>query len=197
MSNFKAKMFNQKAAAPKNKPDQIIEAIELKPGSSIADIGAGGGYFALRFAEIVGHEGKVYALDTNQEFLQFIQHNATEKGLKNIVTILIEEKPRLPEGSLDVIFMRNITHHLSSRVDYFKNLKRFLKEKGHIVIIDYKKSKLFTFRGLFGHHVPKKTIIREMEKAGYLLEKEFDFLPEQHFTIFSNYSPRPPSKNPR
>ncbi|HDJ24139.1 MAG TPA: class I SAM-dependent methyltransferase, partial [Candidatus Aminicenantes bacterium] len=113
MSNFKAKMFNQKAAAPKNKPDQIIEAIELKPGSSIADIGAGGGYFALRFAEIVGHEGKVYALDTNQEFLQFIQHNATEKGLKNIVTILIEEKPRLPEGSLDVIFMRNITHHLS------------------------------------------------------------------------------------
>lgn len=184
MTSFQAKMFNKKASDPKNKPDQIIKAIGLKPDRSIADIGAGGGYFSLRFAEIVGEKGKVYAVDTNPEFLQFIKSEAEEKGLNNIVTILTKDKLDLSENSLDFVFMRNVTHHIPNRVEYFKNLKRFLKPNGKIVIIEYKKGKSFTFRGLFGHDVPKKTIIQEMEEAGYKLEKEFDFLPEQHFTIY-------------
>jgi len=188
MKSLKVKMFNKKAADPKNKPDQIIETIELKPGQNIADIGAGGGYFTLRFAEIVGEEGKVYAIDTNPEFLQFIKSSAKEKGLNNIVTILIENKLDLPESSLDFVFMRNVTHHIPNRVEYFRNLKRFLKSGGKIVIIEYKKGKIFTFRGLFGHYVPKETIIHEMEEARYVLEKEFDFLPDQHFTIYSKRS---------
>ena len=73
MDNFKAKMFNKRASDPGNKPDQIIKAIGLKPGQTIADIGAGGGYFSLRFAEIVEEEGKVCAVDTNPKFLEFIQ----------------------------------------------------------------------------------------------------------------------------
>ena len=184
MASFQAKMFNKKASAPKNKPDQIIKAIGLRPGQSIADIGAGGGYFSLRFAEIVGEKGKVYSVDTNPEFLQFIESKAEEKGLNNIFTILTIDKLDLPENSLDFVFMRNVTHHIPNRVEYFKNLKRFLKPYGKVIIIEYKKGKFFTFRGLFGHHLPKNTIIQEMKKAGYKLEKEFDFLPEQHFTIY-------------
>ena len=185
MEKLKAKMFNKKAANPKNKPDQIIEAIGLKLGQSIADIGAGGGYFTLRFADIVGNEGRVYAIDTNPEFLQFIKINAKEKGLNNTVTILAKDRLDLPESSLDFVFMRNVTHHIPSRVEYFRDLKRFLKSDGKIIIIEYKKGKFFTFRGLFGHDVHKETIMQEMEEVGYLLEKEFDFLPEQHFTIYS------------
>ena len=181
---LKAKMFNKKAADPKNKPDKIIEVIGLKQGQTIADIGAGGGYFSLRFAEIVGDKGKVYAVDTSSEFLEFIKNEAEEKGLNNIITVLIENKLDLPEEGLDFIFMRNVTHHIPNRVKYFKNLKRFLKQHGKIIIIEYKKGKFFTFRGLFGHHVPKDILIQEMEEAGYKLEKEFDFLPEQHFTIY-------------
>jgi len=188
MRNLKAKIFNKKAASPKNKPEQIIEAIGLKPGQSIADIGAGGGYFTLRFAEIVGDGGKVYAVDTNSEFLQFIKSCAKEKELNNIVTILIENRLDLPESDMDFVFMRNVAHHITNRVEYFKNLKRFLKSDGKIVIIEYKKGKTLTFRGLFGHYVPKETIIREMEEAKYVLEKELDFLPEQHFTIYSKES---------
>jgi len=59
MADIQAKMFNKKASDPRNKPDQIIEAIALKPGQSIADIGSGGGYFSLRFAEMIGKEGRV------------------------------------------------------------------------------------------------------------------------------------------
>lgn len=185
MRNLKAEMFNKKAANPKNKPDQIIEAIGLKSGQTIADIGAGGGYFSLRFAEIIGKGGKVYAVDTNPEFLQFIKDRAKEKELNNIITLLIDDKLTLPEKSLDFVFMRNVTHHLPNRIEYFKNLKQFLKPNGRIVIIEYKKGKIFSFHGLFGHYISKEIIIQEMKDAGYLLEKEFDFLPEQHFTIYS------------
>ena len=185
MKNIKAKMFNKKAADPRNKPNQIIEAIGLKPGQVIADIGAGGGYFTLRFAEMVGKEGKTYAIDTNSEFLQFIKSSAKEMKFDNIITILAKDKLDLPENSLDFVFMRNVTHHIPNRIEYFKNLKRFLKSNGKVVIIEYKKGKPFTFHGLFGHTVPKEVLINEMKESGYILEKEFDFLPEQYFTIYS------------
>lgn len=186
MKDFQAKMFNRKASNPKSKPDQIIESITLKSGQNIADIGSGGGYFSLRFAKIVGEEGKVYAVDASTDFLEFIKNSAKEKGLNNIIPILaIEDRLDLPEKSLDFIFMRSVTHHIPNRVKYFRNLKDFLKSDGKIIIIEYKKGKFFTFRGIFGHNVPKEIITREMEEAGYSLEKEFDFLPEQHFTIYS------------
>jgi ubiquinone/menaquinone biosynthesis C-methylase UbiE len=179
MKNFKAEMFNKKAAHPSNRPDEVIKALELKPGQVIADIGAGGGYFTLRFAEIVGEQGKVYGIDTNPEFLQFIRDNAEKKKLKNIYIILVRDKLELPQKIIDLFFMRNVTHHLKNRVDYFKNLRQFLKPDGKIAVIEYHKNSFH-----LGHNVPKETIIEEMKKAGYLLEKEFNFLPEQHFTIY-------------
>ena len=84
----KARMFNRKASDPKNKPDQILESLSLQQGQTIADIGAGGGYFSLRFANEVGSKGRVYAVDTNAEFLEFINKRADEKGLTNVKTIL-------------------------------------------------------------------------------------------------------------
>ena len=188
MRNLKAKMFNKKAADPKNKPDQIIDVIGLKSGQTIADIGAGGGYFTLRFAEVVGRKGKVYAIDKNPRFLEFIKNSSKEKKLDNILTLLAKDELDLPENNLDFIFMRNITHHISDRIKYFKNLKRFLKSDGKIIIIEYKKTRSFTFRGMFAHYVSKETIMQEMNEAGYILEKEFDFLPEQHFTIYLKQS---------
>jgi len=186
MKNFQAKMFNKKASDPKNKPDQIIESIGLKQGQKIADIGAGGGYFSLRFAEIVGEEGKVYAVDTEPKFLEYVKNSAKKRGINNIITILVrEDRLELPEEGLDYIFMRNVTHHVPERVKYFRNLKKFLKSHGEVIIIEYKKSRSLSFHGLSGHYVPKETIIREMKEAGYVLKKEFDFLPEQHFTVYS------------
>jgi len=190
MRNLKAKMFNKKASAPRNKPNQIIETIGLKSGQVIADIGSGGGYFTLRFAEIVGEEGKVYAVDTDEKLLEFVKNSAKQKGMNNIITVLAKDKLELPKESLNFVFMRNVTHHISNRVSYFKNLKKFLKPYGKVVIIEYKKGKLFTFRWIFRHYVSKETIVQEMEKAGYVLEKEFDFLPEQHFTIYLNKQKR-------
>lgn len=184
--NFKAKMFNRKASDPKSKPDQILETLALQAGQNIADIGAGGGYFPLRFAEAVGEKGRVFAVDTNPEFLEFIRDSAKEKGLDNVETVLVtEDSLTLPEKSLDLIFMRNVTHHIPNRVEYFGKLKALLKPEGRIAIIEYRRGGRFSFRRMFGHYVPREIIIEEMSKAGYRLEEDLDFLSEQSFTIFS------------
>jgi len=186
MKNFKAEMFNKKASDPKNKPDQILETLALQPGQNIADIGAGGGYFSLRFADAVGRKGQVFAVDTNPEFLEFIRKGALEKGLDNVKTVLVAgDKLTLPEKSLNLIFLRNVYHHLANRVEYFRNLKGLLKPDGKIVIVEYKRGGFFSFHRIFGHYVRKETIVKEMNEAGYRLEEDFDFLPKQSFTIFS------------
>ncbi|MGQ9507656.1 MAG: class I SAM-dependent methyltransferase [Candidatus Bathycorpusculaceae bacterium] len=98
MRNIKAEMFNRKASNPKNKPDETLEALALQQGQMVADIGAGGGYFSLRFAEAVGKNGQVFAVDTNPNFLEFVKNSAKEKGLDNVETILIAaDNPTLPE----------------------------------------------------------------------------------------------------
>jgi ubiquinone/menaquinone biosynthesis C-methylase UbiE len=186
MKNGFAKMFNKKASDPKNKPDQIIEAISLEPGQNIADIGSGGGYFSLRFAKIVGEEGKVYAVDTNPNLLNFVKNSAKAKGLDNVIpTIASGDSLAIPEKSLDFIFMRNVTHHLHDRIKYFKDLKKYLRSEGKIIVIEYNRGKPLSFLRIFGHYVLKEIIQQEMNEAGYIFMKEFDFLPDQHFTIYS------------
>ena len=185
MGNIKAEMFNKKAANPKYRADEIIKSISLKPGSSIADIGSGGGYFAFRFAKEVGEKGKVYCIDTNEEFLKFIKDNAIKRDLHNIITVLAEStKIDIGDDSLDFVFMRNVTHHMDKRIKYFKNLKELLKPKGAVIIIDYKKNRSKGFHTIFRHYISKEVIETEMNEAGYYKDKEFDFLPEQHFTIY-------------
>jgi arsenite methyltransferase len=184
--NFKVELFNRKAEEPKNEPYKVLKALELKPGLVVADIGSGGGYFAQRFAETVGTEGRVFAVDTNLDFLKFINKNAEEKELTNIETVLaLKDNPILPEKSVDMMFMRNVCHHLVNRAEYFKRLRNILRKDGRVAIVEYRGGRGLSFHRLFGHSVSKETIIREMEKAGFHLEKDLDFLPEQSFTIFS------------
>jgi ubiquinone/menaquinone biosynthesis C-methylase UbiE len=175
-------MFNRAASNPKNKPDEILNVLKFRQGQVVADIGAGGGYFSFRFAEIVGKNGRVFAVDTNQKFLEYIKNEARKKGLENVETILVAgEKLDLPEKSLDLIFMRNVCHHLRDRVEYFRKLGHFLKPCGKVAIIERKP---LTLHGIFGHFVSRETIIKEMEEAGFIVKQEFDFLPNQSFIIF-------------
>jgi len=176
-------MFNRKASSPKSKPDEVLNVLSLKSGQRVADIGAGGGYFSLRFAEVVGKEGIVYAIDTDPGFLEFIMDSAKEKNLDNIKTILAKENEPLLVEKVDLIFTRSVYHHLPNRVEYFRTLKGKLKPAGRISIIEYRRGGLF--RRSFGHYVPQDTIVKEMEEAGYQVAKKFNFLPEQSFTIFS------------
>jgi arsenite methyltransferase len=176
-----ADFFNRDASAPESKPDEVISALALKPGMQVADLGAGGGYFTLRFARAVGREGKVYAVDIKAELLEIIKASASKAGLKNVDFILAAEKDSLlPERSVDLIFVRNVFHHLPEQEKYFRNLRPKLRSGGRIAIIEYKKGAYYS-----GHETPEETVIDIMGKAGYRLVKRYGFLEKQSFTIFS------------
>lgn len=187
MSNKKAKTFNRRAAHPKYKADEIMQTLSLQPGQIIADIGSGGGYFTFRFAQTVGSSGRVYAVDTNQEFLDFIQQQTKKLGITNVVTLRsVSEHPDLPKQVCDVVFLRNVTHHLSNRVAYFKRLKQVLKDIGRLVIIEFDgRGGFFSFQRLHRHFIPQHVLIEETQQAGFVLLNRYDFLSEQSFMIFS------------
>jgi arsenite methyltransferase len=180
-------MFNKKAASSKSKPDEVLKALDIKPGQKIADIGSGGGYFSLRFAEAVGRAGQIYAIDTKDEYLDLIRSQSSTKALDNIKLANISKKEtRLPDNFFDLIFFRNSYHHLENRVELMKDYRKKLKANGRIAIIEYLPGKggIFSFRRIFGHNVPKEKIIYELEQAGFKTTEEYTFLPEQSFTVY-------------
>ncbi|MGM0771432.1 MAG: class I SAM-dependent methyltransferase [Halobacteriota archaeon] len=185
MYNLKAKMFNRKAAGPKSRSGQVIRSLSLKEGQQVADVGIGGGYFSLRFAEIVGDKGKVFGIDSDSKFLEYLESNSKKQGYSNIVTILAEGKGfPLSSEELDLVFLRNVCHHIPDRVAYFREVATCLKPDGRVAIIDYGGKGSWSFHRIFGHYVDKEGIRSEMSEAGYHLSEEYDFLPEQSFQVF-------------
>lgn len=179
-----ASHFNETASAQKSQPDRILRTLNLRPGMRIADLGAGGGYFAMRFAERVGQQGKVYAVDVEPKYLDFIRARAKEQGLHNVTTLLAKENSSgLPDNSVDLVFLRDVYHHLQDRPEYFQKLARALRQQGRVAIIDYHKAGFW--HRLFGHATPRETIIQEMKVAGYRLTESHDFLEQQSFTIYT------------
>ena len=169
-------------------PEEIIQALSLKPGNHVADVGSGSGYFTFRLADAVGPTGKVYAVDIDADMNADLERRVKEKGHENIEVVLAAPNdPGLVENSIDMIFSSNAYHHLENRATYFANIKRYLAPQGRITIIDFHGEGWF--QQLIGHYTPSDVIQRELQEAGYILEQEFDFLPKQVFLIFSISQP--------
>ncbi len=186
MSDMKARMFNKKASSAKSKSDLIVRTLSPKPGQHVADVGSGGGHFSFLFARLVGTEGKVYAIDTDRFLLEFVKNDAEKKGLYNIENVLAEENSfPVRDENLDLVFLRNVYHHLPDRLNYFMDMSTLLKKETKVAIIDYDGRDRLSFHRLFGHYVPKAMIVDEMNDAGYRLLEDHTFLPQQSFLIFS------------
>jgi ubiquinone/menaquinone biosynthesis C-methylase UbiE len=179
------KILNKEASSPKSKPDEIIASLNIREGHTIADIGSGGGYFTLAFARKVGKPGRVYAVDVKPKYLDFIRRKAAQEGLDNVSYILgAGGEPALPQAGLDLVFARNVFHHLPAPADYFRACMKYVKPGGKVAIIDHRPRRGFCFVAIFKHHTSGETVVREMEKAGYSLVESFDFLPDQTFNLF-------------
>lgn len=186
MNTIKARMFNKKASSAKSRSEEIVRALSLKPGQQIADVGSGGGHFSFLFARYVGREGKVYAIDKNKGLLNFVRSHSEENGFHNTITVLAQgDRFPLINEKLDLVFLRNVYHHLPSREVYFRDMIESMDTGSKIAIIDYDGRGKRSFHRFFCHYVPKETIINEMTAAGYRLVEDHPFLPEQSFLVFS------------
>jgi ubiquinone/menaquinone biosynthesis C-methylase UbiE len=169
------------------KPEQVIDSLHIQFGDTVADLGAGSGYFTHRLADAVSPDGKVYAVDVDEGMLEYLKERMTEEGRKNVEAVLAEyHDPLLPTSGVDLIFTCNTYHHLKDRVTYFTKVRKYLREGGRVAIMDFNGEGWF--QQLFGHFTPREIIISEMEAAGYQLQAEHDFLSSQVFLVFSSPS---------
>lgn len=173
-------------------PQKVIETLALRPGDHVADLGSGSGYFTYRLAEAVGPKGKVYAVDVDREMNDLVTKAIKEKGIGNVELILARpDDPMLPPTGVDLVFTVNTYHHFENRVAYFQRLRKHLRPGGRIAVIDFDRRAWFA--GLWRHYTPAEFIKREMEQAGYGLQRELTFLDRQSFLIFT---PNPQAARP-
>lgn len=170
------------------KPAQVVDALELKPGMHVADLGAGSGYFTRRFVEAVGETGKVYVIDVEPEALKYVEESLIRMHRRFEAEFILArpDNPKIPLESVDLIFVCDTYHHLEDRADYFRNVKTSLKPGGRIALIDFYHDERSGDPGFPKRHlVPREKVIEEMTAAGYRLAKEHRFLPKQYFLEFT------------
>jgi len=169
------------------KPDEVIKALELKDGKVVADIGAGSGYFARRFARAVAPTGKVYAVDISADVLGYLKDRAAKESLRNLETVVSrEDDPLLPAHGVDLAFFSDTTHHVANRVPFFKKVRESLRPGGRMAVIDYAPDA--KAKGFCSHEpeelVPVWQIVKEADEAGFSLVAVHTFLPRSYFLVF-------------
>jgi ubiquinone/menaquinone biosynthesis C-methylase UbiE len=165
------------------KPHEVLMALRLKPDDAVADIGAGTGYFARRFAM---HAAKVYAVDIDAALLAIAAKNAPA----NLTTVVSKlDDPLLPPSSVDVIFFCDVLHHLENRPAYYRVMSAALKRDGRVVVVEFRKP-AFPVGPPPEMKLEEETVIGEFKQAGFVLSRRETFLPYQYFLEFN----RPPEK---
>ena len=165
---------------------EILDTLKLKPGMDIADVGAGSGVHVFLFAEKVLPDGKVYAVDIIQEFLDHIKAEGKEKGIKNIQCVMGSDTScNLAPSSVDVVFTCDTYHHFEYPDAMLASINNALRPGGRLAIIDFRKQADRSSDWVMSHvRANRQQVIREMTAAGFELEREPDLLERNYFLIF-------------
>ena len=176
-----AKSFDDPRRDAWQMPDRVIAALALKPNQSVADIGAGTGYFSMRLAKAVPG-GAVYAVDIEPNMVAHLKTRAAGEKLTNVTPVLASATSPNLATPVDLILVVDTYHHIGDRPGYFRSLRSRLTPGGRIAIIDFRKD---APEGPPAHfRFTPGQIKTEMAEAGYVTDTEHDFLPRQHFLIF-------------
>jgi arsenite methyltransferase len=166
------------------KPQEVLAALDIKPGEIIADIGAGSGYFTFRLARHVSERGKVYAVDVSPDMILHINRAIRDLKVTNVVSILADpDDPLLPVASVNRFFFSDSWHHIENQTKYLSLMKKLLKPNGEIVMIDFHKKETPSGPPLT-MRIAREDLIKQMESNGFRLTKEHTFLPYQYFLVF-------------
>jgi ubiquinone/menaquinone biosynthesis C-methylase UbiE len=164
-------------------PSKAIEALELKPGMVVADIGAGSGYYTSRISKRLGPTGRVYATDIQPGMIALLNRRIASEGLTNVTTILgAMDDPKLPPKSIDLAIMVDVYHELQQPQLFLQRLKDAFKPGGRLVLLEFRKEDA-TVPILEVHKMSVAEVKAELEAEGFALERVIDVLPWQHIIV--------------
>jgi len=165
--------------------DRVMDALGIAPGKTVADIGAGGGWFTVRAAKRVTETGTVYAVDINPAAIRYIENRAHKEGLHNVKTILSKaDDPSLPPNAVDAVLLLKTYHEVGQPISLLRNLRPALHLGARIGVID---------RNGNGenHGVAPDIVIHEAEQAGYTLLAQYDFVKDDGMDYFLVFTAKP------
>jgi ubiquinone/menaquinone biosynthesis C-methylase UbiE len=180
-----APWLDRREREDEEEPDLAMRLIRVQRGSTVADLGAGSGYFTVRLARAVGNMGKVYAVDIQQGMLDLLQKAVARERLSNVVPVLgTFNDPRLPAGSLDLVLMVDVYHEFSQPQVMLQRIKEALKPGGRLVLLEYRAEDP-DVPILPEHKMTKAQVKLEVEHEGFKQQRVYDDLPRQHLIIFT------------
>lgn len=165
--------------------DLLVEALALKPGQVVADIGAGSGYFSWRFAQRVGETGKVFAVDIQPEMLELLMAQMRRRGVGAIVEPVLGavDDPKLPANSVDLIILIDVYHELEFPFEMTRAMVRALKPGGRLVFVEYRgEDPAVPIKPL--HKMTTAQVRKEMAVHPLVFDAALEMLPQQHILIF-------------
>lgn len=166
-------------------PAKALREIGIAPGTVIADVGAGTGYFTRRMAKLTGPTGKVYAVDIQPRMIEALKQYATREGITNIETILSQEDdPLLPPAAIDLILMVDVYHEFARPQVMLRKMREALKPTGRMVLLEFRKEDPDVPIRL-EHKMSVDEAKAEIEAEGFRLAKVIGSLPRQHILIFT------------
>jgi ubiquinone/menaquinone biosynthesis C-methylase UbiE len=165
-------------------PSRALDALEDLAGATVADIGAGTGYFTVRLAARVGPAGRVYASDLQPEMLKMLDARLARTRISNVTLVQgASADPHLPPASLDLALMVDVYHELSEPQKMLRAIRDALKPPGRLVLVEYRKEDP-TVPILFEHEMSVAEAKMEVEAEGFRLSRVDERLPRQHILIF-------------
>ena len=166
-------------------PQLVIDALEIKPGQTIADLGAGSGYYSFRVAPLVGPTGKVLAIDIEPAMLEAIVQRAQREHISNVATVRSSaQDPNLAAGSVDLLFMVDVYHELEYPYEMMTKVRAALKPGGRVALIEYRaEDPEVAIKPL--HKMSERQVRREMQAAGFKHLQTVRTLPLQHLIVFA------------
>ena len=171
--------------AAEERSDDLVKALAIPEGATVADLGAGTGYFTWRLAERVGPKGKVIAVDIQQQMLNVAAETVKQHRLVNVDYVRgSDTDPKLPQRSLDMVFIAHSYHEFAQPEAMMDAVRRSLKPGGRLVIVEYAKEKKSAPASSL-HKMSFDEIRSEIEPIGFDLDQILDFLPTQHGLIFT------------
>lgn len=178
-------IFDDPARDVWQKPAEIVAHLDLAPGMTIADLGAGTGYMSRHLAQAVGQKGHVLAVDTERTLVDHLRERARKERTPNVTPILAtRSEPHLPRHGVDVVLILDTYHHIDDRVHYAERLAGALRPGGRVAVVDWKYEEAPVGPPL-AHRLARETVVAEMAAAGYALTDAPAILPYQYFLIFT------------